>query len=88
MAGKSGLNLTMHEDDITFQTRIIHNNTTIEKALEEFGPIEVIEWDNRVIKNIVHYRYITRQDYHKICNNLNLFIETEAYYFLNEDLID
>ena len=46
MAGKSGLNLTMHEDDITFQTRIIHNNTTIEKALEEFGPIEVIEWAN------------------------------------------
>ena len=44
MAGKSGLNLTMHEDYITFQTRIIHNNTTIEKALEEFGPIEVIEW--------------------------------------------
>ena len=54
MAGKSGLNLTMHEDDITFQTRIIHNNTTIEKALEEFGPIEVIEWANSLgIKTFV-----------------------------------
>ena len=54
MAGKSGLNLTMHEDDITFQTRIIHNNTTIEKALEEFGPIEVIEWANSLgIKTLV-----------------------------------
>ena len=54
MAGKSGLNLTTHEDDITFQTRIIHNNTTIEKALEEFGPIEVIEWANSLgIKTFV-----------------------------------
>ena len=54
MAGKSGLNLTMHEDYITFQTRIIHNNTTIEKALEEFGPIEVIEWANSLgIKTFV-----------------------------------
>ena len=54
MAGKSGLNLTMHEDDITFQTRIIHNNNTIEKALEEFGPIEVIEWANALgIKTFV-----------------------------------
>ena len=54
MAGKSGLNLTMHEDYITFQTRIIHNNTTIEKALEEFGPIEVIEWANSIgIKTFV-----------------------------------
>jgi len=54
MAGKSGLNLTMHEDEITFQTRIIHNNTTIEKALEEFGPIEVIEWANSLgIKTFV-----------------------------------
>ena len=54
MAGKSGLNLTMHEDDLTFQTRIIHNNTTIEKALEEFGPIEVIEWANSLgIKTFV-----------------------------------
>ena len=54
MAGKSGLNLTMHEDDITFQTRIIQNNTTIEKALEEFGPIEVIEWANSLgIKTFV-----------------------------------
>ena len=54
MAGKSGLNLTMYEDDITFQTRIIHNNTTIEKALEEFGPIEVIEWANSLgIKTFV-----------------------------------
>ena len=44
----------MHEDDITFQTRIIHNNTTIEKALEEFGPIEVIEWANSLgIKTFV-----------------------------------
>ena len=54
MAGKSGLNLTMYEDEITFQTRIIHNNTTIEKALEEFGPIEVIEWANSLgIKTFV-----------------------------------
>ena len=54
MAGKSGLNLTMQEDDVTFQTRIIHNNTTIEKALEEFGPIEVIEWANSLgIKTFV-----------------------------------
>mgnify|MGYP001169466193 FL=1 len=54
MAGKSGLNLTMNEDDVTFQTRIIHNNTTIEKALEEFGPIEVIEWANSLgIKTFV-----------------------------------
>ena len=54
MAGKSGLNLTMHEDDITFQTRIINNNTTLEKALEEFGPIEVIEWANSLgIKTFV-----------------------------------
>ena len=54
MAGKSGLNLTMHEDNVTFQTRIIHNNTTIEKALEEFGPIEVIEWANSLgIKTFV-----------------------------------
>ena len=54
MAGKSGLNLTMHEDDVTFQTRIIQNNTTIEKALEEFGPIEVIEWANSLgIKTFV-----------------------------------
>ena len=54
MAGKSGLNLTMHEDEITFQTRIIHNNTTIEKALKEFGPIEVIEWANSLgIKTFV-----------------------------------
>lgn len=54
MAGKSGLNLTMHEDDVTFQTRIIHNNNTIEKALEEFGPIEVIEWANSLgIKTFV-----------------------------------
>ena len=54
MAGKSGLNLTMNEDDVTFQTRIIQNNTTIEKALEEFGPIEVIEWANSLgIKTFV-----------------------------------
>ena len=54
MAGKSGLNLTMHEDNVTFQTRIIDNNTTIEKALDEFGPIEVIEWANSLgIKTFV-----------------------------------
>ena len=54
MAGKSGLNLTMNEDDVTFQKRIIRNNTTIEKALEEFGPIEVIEWANSLgIKTFV-----------------------------------
>ena len=54
MAGKSGLNLTMNEDDVTFRTRIIQNNTTIEKALEEFGPIEVIEWANSLgIKTFV-----------------------------------
>ena len=54
MAGKSGLNLTMHEDNVTFLTRIIDNNTTIEKALEEFGPIEVIEWANSLgIKTFV-----------------------------------
>ena len=54
MAGKSGLNLTIHEDNVTFQTRIIDNNTTIEKALEEFGPIEVIEWANSLgIKTFV-----------------------------------
>ena len=54
MAGKSGLNLTMHEDNVTFQTRIINNNTTLEKALEEFGPIEVIEWANSLgIKTFV-----------------------------------
>ena len=54
MAGKSGLNLTMNEDDVTFQKRIIQNNTTIEKALEEFGPIEVIEWANSLgIKTFV-----------------------------------
>ena len=54
MAGKSGLNLTMHEDNVTFQTRIIDNNNTIEKALEEFGPIEVIEWANSLgIKTFV-----------------------------------
>ena len=29
MAGKSGLNLTMNEDDVTFQTRIIQNNTCL-----------------------------------------------------------
>ena len=54
MAGKSGLNLTIHEDNVTFQTRIIDNNTTIEQALEEFGPIEVIQWANSLgIKTFV-----------------------------------
>ena len=39
MAGKSGLNLTMHEDDAAFQTRIIHN-TTIEKALKNLDQLK------------------------------------------------
>ena len=50
--------------------------------------IEVVEWENRSIKNIIHYRYITRENYRRISDRLNLFLETEAYYFLNEDLID
>ena len=50
--------------------------------------IEVVEWENKSIKNIIHYRYITRENYRRISNRLNLFLETEAYYFLNEDLID
>tara|TARA_Y100000389_G_scaffold147231_1_gene146117 strand:+ start:3545 stop:3925 length:381 start_codon:yes stop_codon:yes gene_type:complete len=50
--------------------------------------IEIVEWDNRKIINIIHYRYITRQNYRRISDRMNLFLETEAYYFLNENLID
>ena len=46
MAGKSGLNLTMHEDGIVFQKNVTHNGNFINRALDEFGPIEVIKWAN------------------------------------------
>ena len=46
MAGKSGLNLTMNEDTLRFKDRIIQDNKLISKALDEFGPNEVIKWVN------------------------------------------
>ena len=46
MAGKSGLNLTMNEDALSFKSRIIQDNKLIGKALDEFGPNEVIKWVN------------------------------------------
>ena len=46
MAGKSGLNLTMNEDALSFKNRIIQDNKSIGKALDEFGPNEVIKWVN------------------------------------------
>lgn len=46
MAGKSGLNLTMNEDALRFKNRIVQNNKLISKALDEFGPNEVIKWVN------------------------------------------
>ena len=46
MAGKSGLNLTMHEDGKVFQKRVTHNGNFINRALDELGPIEVIKWAN------------------------------------------
>ena len=46
MAGKSGLNLTMNEDALRFKNRIIQDNKLISKALDEFGPNEVIKWVN------------------------------------------
>ena len=46
MAGKSGLNLTMNEDALSFKNRIIQDNKLIGKALDEFGPNEVIKWVN------------------------------------------
>ena len=46
MAGKSGLNLTMNEDVLRFKNRIIQDNKLIGKALDEFGPNEVIKWVN------------------------------------------
>ena len=46
MAGKSGLNLTMNEDALRFKNRIIQDNKLIGKALDEFGPNEVIKWVN------------------------------------------
>ena len=46
MAGKSGLNLTMNEDALSFKNRIIQDKKLIGKALDEFGPNEVIKWVN------------------------------------------
>ena len=46
MAGKSGLNLTMNEDALSFKNHIIQDNKSIGKALDEFGPNEVIKWVN------------------------------------------
>lgn len=46
MAGKSGLNLTMNEDALSFKNRIIQDNKSIGKALDEFGPNAVIKWAN------------------------------------------
>ena len=46
MAGKSGLNLTMNEDALRFKNCIIQDNKLIGKALDEFGPNEVIKWVN------------------------------------------
>ena len=46
MAGKSGLNLTMNEDALSFKNRSIQDNKAIGKALDEFGPNEVIKWVN------------------------------------------
>ena len=46
MAGKSGLNLTMNEDTLRFKDRIIQDNKLIGKALDEFGPNELIKWVN------------------------------------------
>ena len=46
MAGKSGLNLTKNEDALSFKNRIIQDNKLIGKALDEFGPNEVIKWVN------------------------------------------
>lgn len=46
MAGKSGLNLTMNEDALRFKNRIVQDNKLISKALDEFGPNEVIKWVN------------------------------------------
>ena len=42
MAWKSGLNLTMHDDDIVFTKNVTHNGSFIDRALDEFGPNEVI----------------------------------------------
>ena len=46
MAGKSGLNLTMNEDALRFKNCISQDKKLIGKALDEFGPNEVIKWVN------------------------------------------
>ena len=46
MAGKSGLNLTMNEDALRFKNCISQDKNLIGKALDEFGPNEVIKWVN------------------------------------------
>ena len=46
MAGKSGLNLTMNEDALRFKNCINQDKKLIGKALDEFGPNEVIKWVN------------------------------------------
>ena len=46
MAGKSGLNLTTHEDNIAFRKNVTNNGSLIDRALDEFGPNEVIKWAN------------------------------------------
>ena len=52
MAGKSGLNLTMHEDGKVFQKNVTHNGYFINRALDEFGPREVIKWANSLDRSL------------------------------------
>jgi len=45
--------------------------------------IEIVEWDNIKIKNIIHYKYVIK--YNK---KNNLYIDEDVYNFLDENMIE
>ena len=61
-------------------------NSTIEYKYND--TVEIIEWKNREVYNIIHYKFINTKYFQELCKRkLQLFIEKESRY-LNSNILE
>ena len=75
--------LIIHKDYDDFPS--FYNSTTEYKYNDT---IEIVEWRNREVYNIVHYKFINTKYFEELCKKkLQLFIEKESHY-INSNILD
>ena len=75
--------LIIHKDYNDFPS--FYNSTTEYKYNYT---IEIVEWKNHEVYNIIHYKFINTKYFEELCKkNLQLFIEKESHY-INRHILD